>query len=102
MNHNHKCCFTCHSLSLTLVYSLFLFLLCFSHTKCQENQPDDNSNNNNLTCVMHSICESRFLNVTRKSPCYQLHSPTTDIPDDDFYNLLFDNCPHLFDNDTGE
>lgn len=49
------------------------------------------------TCLMNSVCNNKYGGVTRKSPCYNVHSPINNITDDDFYDLLTVHCPHMFD-----
>jgi len=49
------------------------------------------------TCLMDSICKNKFDGMTRNSPCHQIHSPYDNVTDDDFYDLLWNNCPHFFD-----
>lgn len=52
---------------------------------------------NNETCIMNSVCKNKYNGITRNSPCYQRHAPYENIADDDFYELLWNNCPHFFD-----
>jgi hypothetical protein len=49
------------------------------------------------TCLMDSICKNKLNGVIRNSPCHRIHAPYDNVTDDDFYDLLWNNCPHFFD-----
>ena len=50
------------------------------------------------TCLMDSICKNKDKEGANKnSPCHKIHAPYDNVTDDDFYDLLWNNCPHFFD-----
>jgi len=54
------------------------------------------------TCLMDSICKNKDKEGANKnSPCHKIHAPYDNVTDNDFYDLLWNNCPHFFD-DKGE
>ena len=83
--------------SKNLFLITFVLSICFL---CLAISFDNNSDEDNdrKTCLMDSICKNKDKDGNNKnSPCHQVHLPYDNVTDDDFYELLWNNCPHFFD-----